>query len=646
MKDSKKPILANQKHCTGCGCCAAVCVKRAIEMKQSDVDGFFYPQIEEEKCVGCGLCEQVCPALHMTEGQEEEEFCSEVYAARAMEDKIREQSASGGVFSVLAAEILEENGCVAGVAWERTTSVCHRIIQERDDIVLLRGTKYFQGRMGTVYEEIRQMLNRGKKVLFCGTPCQVSAVKNYCKMKEPEDRLILVDFLCRGIPSQKAYEHWVWEEEEKQGSRISFVQIKEKKNGWDKIGTRITFENGSEKYYSLYENVFLDSFLRDNISVKSSCYHCPYKTVKRGSDLTIGDFWGYRNPGFGDNKGTSVVIVNSEKGRRLFESVRRDLKTAPSTMWRVVNGNRAAFVPLEENKAREVFWKLLDSHSFTTALNMARVWKQFNCERFEDAPEGLEVVNVGTAQAKYAFDYQAVQIHGCNMALYMNPIMYNIEILRNNRQRIASDAIILITLQYPIFLCPNSREQSVEEARRIRAAHEGYVREETFLRRLGTRNCRINHSKLWEVERELHELIHSGWEREIGIPGIVLQNQENEQIRQKRRYAVEDLEKLITYCRSMSWKPVLVGLPYSRELNNYVPQKFKEKNFYELVEMVKKEMNIDFFDYSEDARFAAIDNYMNVWFLNDRGRKKFTRVVYKEILQGKEENESKQNRMD
>lgn len=640
MKGLKMAILADQEHCTGCGCCASVCVKQAIEMKQSDVDGFFYPHINEEKCVGCGLCERACPALHIAVEQGVEGFSSEVYAARALENEIREHSASGGVFSVLASGILKEEGCVAGVAWEGTTSVRHCMIQDKRDLVFLRGTKYFQSRMGTVYEKIQQMLDRGKQVLFCGTPCQVRAVANYCKVKGTGDGLILVDFLCRGIPSQKAYEHWIWEEEEKQGSKIEFVQIKEKRNGWNKIGTRITFEDGSEKYYSLYESAFLDSFLRDNISVRNSCYHCPYKSIKRGSDLTIGDFWGYHNPGLEDNKGTSVVIVNSEKGRKLFESVRRDLKTAPSTMWRVVNGNRAAFEQLKENKARDVFWKLLDEYSFTTALNRARDWRQLDCEKFTDVSGGLEVVNIGTAQAKYALDYQAVPVHGYNMALYMNPLMYNIEILRNNRQKIALDATILITLQYPIFLCPNSREQSVEEARRIRAAHGGYVKEETFLKNLGMRNSRLNHKKLWEVDKELYDLIHSGWEQEIGIRGIVLQHLENEQARLKRRYAVEDLKNLIVYCRSMSWRPVLVGLPYSRELNHYVPREFKEKNFYEPIELVKKEMDIAFYDYSEDPRFASLNNYMNVWFLNDRGRKKFTCVVYEEILQENGENQN------
>lgn len=632
MKDIKTAILVDREHCTGCGSCASVCMKKAIEMRQSAVDGFIYPYIKEEECVGCGLCEQVCPALQITARQEEEEFCSEVYAARALEDESREHSASGGIFSVLAARILEETGCVVGVAWEGKTAIHHRMIYDKNDLVFLRGTKYFQSRMGDIFGKIRRILDQGKQVLFCGTPCQVSAVKNFCKVTGNGDRLFLVDFLCRGIPSQKAYAHWIEEEEEKQGSRIRFVQIKEKRNGWDKIGSRITFEDGSEKYYSLFENIFMDSFLRDNISVRNSCYHCTYKTVKRCSDLTIGDFWGYRNPGFADNKGTSVVIVNSEKGLKLFESVRGGLKTAPSTMWRVVNGNQAAFGQLKENKAKGVFWKLLDEHSFTTALEMARDWNQLDCEKLTNVQGELEVVNVGTAQAKYAFDYQSVPIHGCNMALYMNPLMYNIEILRNNRQKIALNATVLITLQYPIFLCPNSHEQSVEEARRIRAAHEGYVKEETFLQCLGTRNYRINHNKLWEVDQELYDLIHLGWEQEIGIKGTVLQNQENEQVRMKRRYAVKDLMELIAYCRSMSWRPILIGLPYSRELNNYVPWEFKEKNFYEPIEKVTKEMDIAFFDYSADPRFEALDNYMNVWFLNQRGRKKFTRVVYEEIL--------------
>lgn len=297
----------------------------------------------------------------------------------------------------------------------------------------------------------------------------------------------------------------------------------------------------------------------------------------------------------------------------------------------------------------EILYELSRKHGIVSvcvkqAIEMRQ--SEPDCEKFTDAPESLEVVNVGTTQAKYAFDYGTIPVNGFNMALFINPLMYNIEILRNNREKIALDAIILITLQYPIFLCPSSHELSAEEARRIRAEHHGYVKDEASLQRLGARNYRINHKKLWEVDQELHDLIHSGWEREIGIKGIVLQNRDNEQIRMKRKYAVEDLENLIAYCRSQSWKPILVGLPYSRELNNYVPQEFKEKNFYEPIELVKKEMDVAFYDYSEDVRFASLNNYMNVWFLNDRGRKEFTRVVYEEILQGNEENEAKQSRMD
>lgn len=645
MKELKKAILADREHCTGCGCCAAVCAKHAIELKQSDLDGFFYPYIDTEKCMDCGLCGQVCPALHIGVKRETKEFCSEVYAARALEDEIRENSASGGAFSVLATEILEEDGCVVGVAWEGKTFARHRMIHDKSELVLLRGTKYFQSRMESVYEKIQQMLIKGKQVLFCGTPCQVRAIENYCEMKGTRDGLILVDLLCRGIPSQKAYEHWIWEEEEKQGSRIQFVQMKEKRNGWNKVGTRITFEDGSEKYYSLYENAFADSFLRDNTSIRDSCYHCPYKNIKRDSDLTIGDFWGYHNQGFADNKGISVVVVNSERGQRLFDSIRKDLKTAPSTMWKLVQGNHAAFTQIEESRAREVFWNFLDKYSFTTALELSRDWGRRESEKFTDAPDGLSMVNVGTAQAKYAFDYQTVPVNGYNMALHMNPLMYNKEILRNNQEKIAAGAIVLITLEYPIFLCPNGSELSAEEARRIREAHGGYAKEEAFLRHLGERNFRLNHNKLWEVDWELHNLIHLGWEKGIGIKGIVLRNQENEQVKRKRKYAVEDLKKLIVYCRSMSWQPVLVGLPYSKELNDYVPWEFKKKNFYEPIELVTKEMDIAFYDYSEDSRFAALDNYMNVWFLNNRGRKKFTRVVYEEILHGKEENETEQNGM-
>ncbi len=364
-------FLADKDDCTGCELCANICPKNAVIMKPSDKDGFWYPFVDWNKCVQCGICEKLCPVINPLD-KHGTDFYSKVYAANALNEDTREWSASGGIFPTLAEKVLEADGCVAGVVWENTISVKYKLICNVNQLNPLRGTKYFQSRMSTIYNEIEQKLNQGKKVLFCGTPCQVRAVLDYCRSRHIEEGLILVDLLCRGVPSPKAYAHWISEMERKRGEKVSFVQIKEKKNGWHNIGTRITYADGGEEYYALSGSSFMDSFVNDNMSIRESCFHCQYKSVDRISDLTIGDFWGYHNPALVDDKGTSIICINSKKGQELFDSIRNRLKIRPSTMWRAVRGNVPAFEELEENKGRTSFWNYLEQYDLTEALRKAR----------------------------------------------------------------------------------------------------------------------------------------------------------------------------------------------------------------------------------------------------------------------------------
>lgn len=346
--------LAPEPMCTGCGACAAACSVHAITMEENDSTGFFYPHVDQGACIRCGACERVCPD-GMARG--DRLGYPDVYAANNWSMDIRNQSASGGLFSAFALGMFHRGGCVAGVVFEGKTSCRHVIAETEEELEALRGTKYFQSDMTRIYE---QALLRKREILFCGTPCQVHALKLYAQEKGFEDRLILIDLLCRGIPSPYVYRKYIELLEKTYGKKVREIQFKEKTRGWDRIGTRICFEDGSEEYEARDDSAFLKCFIESDLAVRESCFHCKYKTIHREGDITIADFWGLRNNHLLDNKGTSLVIVNTGKGRAIFEGIKQDIDYIPSTMWRVYRGNYAAFHGIcRDPRQRRRFFDLL-----------------------------------------------------------------------------------------------------------------------------------------------------------------------------------------------------------------------------------------------------------------------------------------------
>lgn len=346
--------LAPEPMCTGCGACMAVCPVRAITMEEDEKSGFFYPHVDQGACIQCGACGRVCPD-GMVRG--DRLGYPDVYAANNRNMGIRNQSASGGLFSAFALGMLKSGGCVAGVVFEGKASCRHVIAETEEELEALRGTKYFQSDMTAIYE---QALLRKTEVLFCGTPCQVHALKLYAREKGFEDRLILIDLLCRGIPSPYVYRKYTELLENTYEKKVRRIQFKEKTRGWDRIGTMVCFEDGSEEYESREDSAFLKCFIESDLAVRESCFHCKYKTIHREGDITIADFWGLRNSHLLDNRGTSLVILNTGRGRRLFDRIKQDLDYMPSTMWRVYRGNYAAFHGIyRDSRQRQRFFELL-----------------------------------------------------------------------------------------------------------------------------------------------------------------------------------------------------------------------------------------------------------------------------------------------
>lgn len=351
--------IVDDKKCTGCAACAAICPSNAIKMTEDKMTHFLYPNVDMSKCIDCNLCRNVCPQLHEYDRTKE---ALSVYAANNRNLNERMLSASGGIFRALAAEVLSYNGVVAGVRYTSVDRCEHCVITDQSDLDALCGTKYFQSDSLKVYRELKRFADSHNVLMFCGTPCQAASVKRYAKINGFADRLFAVEVLCRGISPaflQKRYISWLEEQYQK---KIVSIHYKEKTKGWKNIGTTVTFSDGESAYIAGSKNCLAQFSYGGNISLRESCYHCTYKTVFRNADITIGDFWGYENPDLVDNLGTSFVMVNTEKGAEILATAKWRLDMVESSVQKVVEGNRFGFHDVEcDRDKRTIFWDRLNS---------------------------------------------------------------------------------------------------------------------------------------------------------------------------------------------------------------------------------------------------------------------------------------------
>jgi coenzyme F420-reducing hydrogenase beta subunit len=308
--------LTEKANCCGCGACADICPKRCITMKQ-DEEGFFYPAVDPARCIDCGLCEGVCPILKK---QAPQPVQLKAYAARATEDALREKSSSGGLFTLLAEEILSRGGCVAGAAFDQDLSVRHILGDNAADLEKLRGSKYVQSRMEDTYLCVKEQLQKGRLVLFTGVACQVAGLKSY--LGKEYENLYTVDILCHGVPSPMVWEKYLREQEAAHGQKPAAVSFRDKRTGWRRSSISMKFDQGAEYCRPGGADRYMQLFLGD-ICLRPSCHSCRFKAFPRLSDLTIGDAWGIEKqmPQLDDDRGTSVILVNSEKGQKLFDRV-------------------------------------------------------------------------------------------------------------------------------------------------------------------------------------------------------------------------------------------------------------------------------------------------------------------------------------
>ncbi|MBM6871543.1 Coenzyme F420 hydrogenase/dehydrogenase, beta subunit C-terminal domain [Pseudoflavonifractor phocaeensis] len=324
------PELAKKTECTGCTACASVCPKQCIKMVR-DEEGFAYPEVDLHQCVDCMLCVKSCPIktndlrTHPTPS---------AYAAYSNAAQLREESSSGGIFSEIAMEIFNRGGVVFGAAYDTRFEVRHVCIETADELYRLRGAKYVQSTLDGVFLQVKDYLQRQREVLFSGTPCQIAGLKAFLKEEYP--LLTCIDFVCHGVPSPA-----VWREYVRYRSRLDnngdlprSINMRSKESGWSRYQYSNTFVYGQKRWSSRnQDNLFMRLFVGGYIN-RACCENCKAKGYDRTSDITLGDFWGIWEvrPEMDDDKGTSLVLLHSEKARRLFDAIHDRIRYQPVSL--------------------------------------------------------------------------------------------------------------------------------------------------------------------------------------------------------------------------------------------------------------------------------------------------------------------------
>lgn len=329
-------IKLNDVECTGCAACVAKCPKDALYMKQNE-EGFYRPEVYQEKCIECDLCKKVCP-INSDKWRVNGGILKN-YAASNRKDEIRLESSSGGIFYELAKKIIQEGGKVYGCAWKTAGVAQHISVTSVEELSMVMKSKYVQSKIEYTYREIKKDLKEGKLVLFSGSPCQTAGLRSFLNWNP--SNLIIVDFICHGVPSSKSLKIAILNLEKKYNKQIEQLNFRCKDNGWNQLSLEILFKDGSRIVEKAQDNAYYQAFLL-NLGLSESCGKCKYNVLPRTSDITLGDFWGISNrfiEKFQDDKGVSCVSVNSEKGKALFEKIMSELVCRKVSVEEIEKGN-------------------------------------------------------------------------------------------------------------------------------------------------------------------------------------------------------------------------------------------------------------------------------------------------------------------
>ncbi len=347
--------IKDKKDCCGCWACKNACPKQCIEMVE-DNEGFRYPKIDSAACINCGLCEKVCPVIHAE--TKDEPFEQQGWLVQHKDEKIRQESTSGGAFTAIASWVIRQGGVVFGSGYRKGSFVVvHQYVEREEDLAIFRNSKYVQSEMGDSYRQAKAFLDAGRLVLFSGTPCQIEGLRGSLRGKIYKN-LVLQDLVCRGIPSPAILNSYITLQQRVIGGEFKKVLFRDKFYGYHYSSFSIYNRDKSKDYHKGVDtNAYLRAFF-NNLSDRPSCYDCRFKKRFRHCDMTLWDCFPIEQfTSKLDGKGTTRVLVHSERGREVMKAAMADLRVVSVEPDKLTAGVREMYYSVPMNPKRPQFYE-------------------------------------------------------------------------------------------------------------------------------------------------------------------------------------------------------------------------------------------------------------------------------------------------
>lgn len=399
--------IVNKEDCVGCNACVQRCPKHCISM-HDDEQGFLYPKVDLDLCIHCDLCEKVCPVINQAEPRKP----IVTFAAKNPDEEVRMTSSSGGVFFALAKNIIDEGGVVFGAKFDENWEVVHDYAETIEGVKAFQGSKYVQSRIGETFLQAEKFLKAGRKVMFTGTPCQIAGLQLFLR-KDYGDQLLKVDVVCHGVPSPGVWRDYLKYITRPKGASagkntdsqstlnksetpvITGISFRDKRISWEKFGftvhtvapwgdqnsdslsTKQPIEDQELLFETLDQNIFMQGFLKD-LYLRPSCYACPTKELKSGSDITLADFWGIDSidQDAYDNKGVSLLLVNTTLGIEALGKL--TLSGKRESFEAAVKSNTAIIRSSRHPKYYNKFWIDYKDNGVAAIMPIVKKFSSFN----------------------------------------------------------------------------------------------------------------------------------------------------------------------------------------------------------------------------------------------------------------------------
>lgn len=360
-------IDAVKEACTGCGGCITVCPTNAITMTV-DEEGFEVPVINKKKCIECGKCYKFC---HAVDRKKQASEIQKAYYGRNKNANILQMSSSGGIYYSIAQNLAQKKYWIYGAIWDNDEKCAKHASNEEYDIKEQMGSKYVQSKTWAAYNKIKEQLYKGEKILFSGTPCQVAGLKRCVGNNE---NLITIDFICHGVPSPKILQDRIKELESKHKSNMLNLKFRSKIGKWSQHKLYTEYANKDIDIIPSSEDTFFKLFL-NNYILRKSCYECQYSNIQHEADITIADFWKLLNYNSNENdeKGMSLILVNTKKGQELLKTVEKELNL------KQLEWNEASYVYKTHNnyskQNRKKFFDQYKKNGYRKAIKKVKIKK-------------------------------------------------------------------------------------------------------------------------------------------------------------------------------------------------------------------------------------------------------------------------------